>query len=448
LTEPAPLVRGYWPSLWLTIIIYIIGLQSWPLYMFSWFLSYYSWFSSVYYVMLSVHPFFYTAMLGLRGRIKLLWAVTTIVVLLNFCVVAGWFVLVYQDRAYGSRLTESTLGRRDWESELSARISLMYYLFPPGWFPSFALGTCAAFLFDHYRPYESHYAWVLGAVTDLISVLTILTGYILYPLLAPCRQKEGLLCPSIEPDAHHLSIDDQGLDGALGIGETDPAATRALAGIWSRFLAPVMVIWLFGLAAGKGGTAWLFTRSIFVDTLAPISYYLYLFHQWVGQMYYLTTRKSWWSYWRYRKSFFWFSPAPVPVGWWEYFFVLVLTTLLSKLMARLDPYMIQAWGHGRRRLRAWLGCSGEAWDNELSTIQVVLHTIEQLTGVPVEADWTLAECGLASVAGPVVISRLQTAMPGVTILLADLTGVDTVDELAKLLDKRVHDFKATGVGTL
>ena len=96
--EPAPLLKGYWPSLIATIVIYAFGLQAWPLYLFSWFLSYYTWFSSVYYAQLFSHPFFYSSMIAIRGRIKLIWAATIIIVLLNYIVVAGWVIGAHNDR--------------------------------------------------------------------------------------------------------------------------------------------------------------------------------------------------------------------------------------------------------------------------------------------------------------------------------------------------------------
>ena len=68
--------------------------------------------------------------------------------------------------------------------------------------------------------------------------------------------------------------------------------------------------------------------------------------------------------------------------------------------------------------------------------------IEQLTGAAVEPDWSLAECGLASVAGPVLV-----AIPGVTISLADLIEVDTVGGLAELLGSRRKESNATTVGS-
>jgi len=205
---------------------------------------------------------------------------------------------------------------------------------------------------------------------------------------------------------------------------------------------PLMVIWIFGLAVGEGMTVWLFTRPIFTDTLAPVSYNLYLFHQWIGQIYFAVTRQQWWSYWRYRKKFFWFSPAPVPVSWWEYFFVVILTTFFGIFMAKLDPYMISKWEQMRRILLSH-GNKGR----ELTTLEVVLDEIEQLTGAAIEPDWTLAECGLASVAGPVVINRLQTAIPGVAISVQDLVDVNTITELADMLTERLKEANMSGVGT-
>lgn len=68
--------------------------------------------------------------------------------------------------------------------------------------------------------------------------------------------------------------------------------------------------------------------------------------------------------------------------------------------------------------------------------------VEQLTGAAVEPDWSLAECGLASVAGPVLVARLQAAIPGVTTSLADLIEVDTVGGLAELLGSRRKESNA------
>eukprot|EP00966_Prymnesium_polylepis_P334366 7389742-Prymnesium_polylepis.1 len=113
-------------------------------------------------------------------------------------------------------------------------------------------------------------------------------------------------------------------------------------------------------------------------------------------------------------------------------------------MAKLDPYMISKWEQIRRILIP----RGKKGRDERTTIEIVLSEIEQLTGAAIEPDWTLAECGLASVADPVVINRLQSAVPGVTISLQDLVEVDTTTQLANLLAERLQEANASGVGTV
>ena len=51
------------------------------------------------------------------------------------------------------------------------------------------------------------------------------------------------------------------------------------------------------------------------------------------------------------------------------------------------------------------------------------------------------------VAGPVIINMLTTAVPGVTLSLADLVEVETIGGLANLLELRKKEMKATGLGT-
>ena len=450
--EPAPLLEGYWASLFATVAIYALGLQSWPLYLASWFLSYYSWFSSVYYGLLATFPSFYERLILLRGRKRVLWALAALLIALNYCVVAGWAI------GWHDRLVWSTAGA-DRAAELTAQASLMYYLFPPFWWPSFAVGSVAAFIYDASRPYLSHRAYLWGWLCDAISV-GLLAQAACYVALASCEQKYGHRCPS----DRKVAAEDGGLEAWLGVDETDAISTRTLAGIVSRLYLPIMVVWLYAMAVGRGWTCWLFSRPLFVRTLAPASYNVYLFHQWVGQVYYLATRHEWWSYHRFRKTFFWFSPQPVPVAWYEYFAVLGLTTLFAIQMAHLDPWLIAAWDRawrsaiaGCRRClgaapphhtagRQSRGGEGEAGESEdRDTMSIVLDEIETITGVAVEPDWSLAECGLASVAAPIVRTRLERALPGVSLALEDLVRADTVLSLAELLDERRSKLMATGV---
>ena len=90
--------------------------------------------------------------------------------------------------------------------------------------------------------------------------------------LCSARQKEGLLCPSVEPDPAHLAIDHMGLDEAFGVMENDSIGTRTIAGVLSRFLLPVMVLWLYGLATGEGYSVKFFTLPLLTDTLVRAAF--------------------------------------------------------------------------------------------------------------------------------------------------------------------------------
>ena len=426
--EPAAGLSTWGGSFVSTIAIYGLGLQSWPLYHYAWPLSYYTWFSSVYYALLCTQPFLYSRLAALRGEKGALLALLLLLVALNFCVAAGFYA--------GFALLPDDDARPD--APWANWFTLGYYLFPPFWWPTFAMGAVAAFLFDAHRPYLSHRAHLWGVLCDVISV-GLLLQIVATVVFSTCVQKHGTFCPSGYEGPSTL-----GIWARLGVREDDGLGVRALAAILSRLYAPLMVLWLYAMAVGRGLTCRLLSTPLLSRTLAPISYNVYLFHQLVGQLYFLATRHEWWSYWRYRKHFFWFSPQPVPVGWSEYFVVLILTTWLAMLLARIDPWLIARWEAARSVIARCCGGGGEG-DKAASTLDIVLDEIEKLTGAPVEPDWSLADCGLASVATPIVVNRLTHALPGVSVALPDVVRAQTVAELAKLLDARRIETATTGV---
>ena len=97
---------------------------------------------------------------------------------------------------------------------------------------------------------------------------------------------------------------------------------------------PITTLWIYALSTGHGLTAYVASRRYIVDNLAPASYNCFLFHQMVAQWYLAATREGhWWSWWRYRKIQYWFSPKPCPIEWYEYFFVVGLVVAWSNLVA-------------------------------------------------------------------------------------------------------------------
>jgi hypothetical protein len=242
--------------------------QAWfPLYDMTWFLSYYAWFSSCYYFMLAVYPWLYSKILKWRGCKRKLVLLMLFLITVHYAIVAG-FVSGYF----------SIAGSVDDRSEgflIANRYCLAYYLSPIGWAPMFALGVVAAFIFDATRPYLYPNSYLWGIICDVI------TAGLVAQTCITARQPQDMRPSSI---ASH-----------------DALSIRAWAAILSRIYGPLMVLWLFAMAVGKGLTCRFFSNSYFVETLGPISYFTYLFHQVVAEWYWLATRNEWWSWWRHRK---------------------------------------------------------------------------------------------------------------------------------------------------
>jgi len=150
----------------------------------------------------------------------------------------------------------------------------------------FILSGCY-YLFRFYRPNEKANAWVWGAVTDFLSVYLVI-GWLVYGLIPEESMPHGV--------------------------REDTLAQRHWDMFLARILAPVGLLWFWGLAVGTGYTASLFSMRVVVEWLAPASYNMFLFHQPVTEWYYLATRGQWWAY---PKDFFWFRydlfPLPFSV---------------------------------------------------------------------------------------------------------------------------------------
>lgn len=115
------------------------------------------------------------------------------------------------------------------------------------------------------------------------------------------------------------------------IGDSS-AVGRLWDNICGRIMAPLTTLWIFAMSTGEGYTASMLRGDFLVHTLGPNSYNCFLFHQMVGQWYSAATRGTFWNWWAYRKSFYWFSPGPCPVEWYEYFFVVSIVVAFSSFM--------------------------------------------------------------------------------------------------------------------
>jgi len=351
--EPPPLMEGagWGGSFAVTVLVTVLGLQAWPFaWPFAWWVSYYAWFSSVYYFCVLCHPWLHGWLMRVRGNKPALLAVAVGVALLNLGVILGfWFPF---EEGFADRLRPGAAAPSTFETAWANWYSLGYYLFPPFWMPIFGGGVVSAFVFDAWRPYAGQARrrapWALplsGAVTDAITVLLLALS--ITTVVAP----EGLR--------------------PAQVGEDDPQGIRMYAAVMSRIYAPLLAAWLYAMAAGHGATAWVFSQPFMVNTLAPTAYNIYIFHQWVGQMYWWVTRNDMWSYWRYRKDYYWFSPQAVPVNWWEYPLLVVLTTAWAMFMNLFNPRLILLWNGAISRASKWLTVGSRA-SVEISSLDIVL----------------------------------------------------------------------------
>jgi len=405
--EQPPAGMGWGATLTTSTIIYLLGIQSWPIWYFSWWVSYYSWFSSVYYFCLFSYPWLYSCLYSLRGKRTALLAVLAGTFLLNWGIISAFAATMYT--------WYPNPGPND--SELYSQLRLNFYLFPPFWLPCFGSGIIAAFIYDAYRPAEQHGSYLWGWLTDGIAF--------------------ALAC--------NVFLDTAFFDDSYPSAVDTASDVRVWAATLSRIYLPIMVLFLYAIAVGRGYVVQVLSTPFLVDVLAPNSYNCYLFHQTIGFWYWGITRQEIWSYWRYRKGFYWFSPHPVPCAWYEYFYVVTLVVLWSMLMSKyVDPVLVVYFNKAWRCLKGACGGGGVNELDDKSTASILLAVIEELTGQPVELENTLEECGLASVGAPVLAQMLSEEM-NVSIQVKLLVSSDTIAELAEHLDAAVEDAAHIGV---
>ncbi len=323
--EGTPATRSsYWGSLFLTIFTYIFGLAitpSWPL---TWWLGYYLWFSSMYYCCLACFPATYNYFFDkTRKNVKLLLVWIFGLLAANAVVCTGAWYIWRDMTGYGNYDAEGNPASPEEQTDgVVQNVGVLsFYLFGPFWQIYFVIGMAAAFLYDAHRPAEKHSARRWGWLADLITLMMI-------------GMSIAIVAQGVQPYDGSFYM-----RPASANEKSDPGSSnRIWDNIGGRIFAPLTTLWIYALSTGEGFTAKLLRWNFLSTTLAPNAYNCFLFHQMVGQWYYAATRNgTMWNWWRYRKEFYWFSPAPCPVEWYEYFYVVGLVVAFSRLMNTLEP---------------------------------------------------------------------------------------------------------------
>jgi hypothetical protein len=165
----------------------------------------------------------------------------------------------------------------------------------------------------------------------------------------------------------------------------------------------------------------------------------------VGQWYFAATRNGhMWNWWRYRKEFYWFSPKPCPVEWYEYFFVVTLVVGFSTLMTNLEPLIGSTFTQVKT-----LVTGGKDDEEDEDTAEALFGIIEGMTGIEPRMDWTLEECGLASIGVPVLVGLLNNNFSkkakALTISASDLVEAKTIGDIVEVVDVAKELAAAKGV---
>lgn len=413
---------SYWGSLILTILVYIFGLAVTPFWPLNWWLGYYLWFSSMYYCCLACFPVTYNYFFDKtrKNAMLLIKIIIGLFVLNAVIIVIAWFSL--KDlQGYGHYDSNGkSVPTSEYTNGSGQNIGILsFYLFGPFWQIYFVVGVCTAFLYDAYRPAERHNARNWGWVADAITLLML--GFSIAII------NQGVQPYEEYPEEKYMRPDeaDQFTDSAN--------SNRIWDNLCGRLWAPITTLWIFSLSTGEGFTAMLLRNRTLSDNLAPNAYNCFLFHQMIGQWYYAATRNgTMWNWWRFRKTMYWFSPGPCPVEWYEYFYVISLVVLFSKLMTALEPLV----SNGLDTLKGLIFTVEE--NDEEDTGKVLCGIIEGMTGIEPMMDFTLEECGLASIGVPVLVTLLNknfsTKKNKVNITAADLVTAKTIDDIGEVVD--------------
>ena len=227
---------------------------------------------------------------------------------------------------------------------------------------------------------------------------------------------------------------------------TDTAAVNRLwDNIYARLWCPLTTLWIFSLSTGQGFSARFFSQKFLSETLSPNAYNCFLFHQQIGQWYYAATRRGeFWNWWNFRKTMYWFSPQPCPVEWYEYFYVVGLVVGWSRLMFILEPIM-------KKYLEMFYGVvfgwKEEEEDRDIT--EVLLEIIEGMTGIEPSVDWTLEECGLASIGVPSLVSLLNKNFSNNqtkgTVVASDIIEAETIADMVDIINAAKELADAQGI---
>ena len=286
--EGTPAIPGsYWGNLFTTVLVSLLGLAVTPLWTISWFVGYCFWFNSLFWQCLVIFPLTYNKLFNIRNKAcHLAKIIAGLLFLIYLIVLVSYWVVIINVQDI------------DCNTPLANVWILHFLLLGPFWMLYFVMGICLAFIYDALKPADSSKRKRWGLVAGICTL--VVNGINIFTVI-------------------------QGDSGDVN----NEVIFRLWYSLRTCLLCPLTTLWVFALSTGGGFTAKALRGKFVVEYLSPNAYSSILYHQIVAEYYFLVTRGEYWNYWSYRQKFYWFSPKPCPIEWYEFPLVIGLTISFS-----------------------------------------------------------------------------------------------------------------------
>uniref|UniRef100_A0A7S4RGI5 Carrier domain-containing protein n=1 Tax=Ditylum brightwellii TaxID=49249 RepID=A0A7S4RGI5_9STRA len=119
-------------------------------------------------------------------------------------------------------------------------------------------------------------------------------------------------------------------------------------------------------------------------------------------------------------------------SWYEYLTIVGLVVAWSRLMFNLEPILVRIIDLICKVTR--VSRNGGEEEEEKDTMQVMKDIIEGMTGIEPDMDYTLEECGLASIGLPALVALLNKRFSTVSFSAADLITASTIGDMVQIID--------------